>query len=107
MSPRHRMRGAPPRPPGEDPIAMPTYVNPNKYDGCKALERPACMYICPMDLMTLDTATGKGFNQETVYQRIFTSPISSETSGTSTASPARSGFFGAAMPSVLASIITG
>ena len=43
---------------------MPTYVNPNKCDGCKALERPACMYICPMDLMKLDTATGKGFNQE-------------------------------------------
>ena len=43
---------------------MPTYVNPNKCDGCRALDRPACMYICPMDLMTLDTATGKGFNQE-------------------------------------------
>ncbi len=43
---------------------MPTYVNPDKCDGCKALERPACMYICPMDLMKLDTATGKGFNQE-------------------------------------------
>ena len=43
---------------------MSTYVNPNKCDGCKALERPACMYICPMDLMKLDTATGKGFNQE-------------------------------------------
>ena len=82
---------------------MPTYVNPNKCDGYKALERPACMYICPMDLMKLETETG----QENVYQRIFTSPISSETSGTSTASPARSGFFGAAMPSVLASIITG
>ena len=43
---------------------MPTYVDPNRCDGCKALERPACMYICPMDLMKLDTATGKGFNQE-------------------------------------------
>ncbi len=43
---------------------MPTYVNPDKCDGCRALDRPACMYICPMDLMKLDKATGKGFNQE-------------------------------------------
>lgn len=43
---------------------MPTYVNPDKCDGCRALERPACMYICPMNLMKLDAATGKGFNQE-------------------------------------------
>ena len=43
---------------------MPTYVNPDKCDGCRALERPACMYICPMNLMKLDTETGKGFNQE-------------------------------------------
>ena len=52
-------------------------------------------------------AAKKAIGQENVYQRIFTSPISSETSGTSTAWPARSSFFGAAMPSVLASIITG
>lgn len=25
---------------------MPTYVNPDKCDGCKALDRPACMYYC-------------------------------------------------------------
>ena len=43
---------------------MPTFVNPGKCDGCKALERPACMYICPMDLMALDAATGKSYNQE-------------------------------------------
>lgn len=43
---------------------MPTYVNPDKCDGCKALERPACMYICPMNLMKLDEAMGKSFNQE-------------------------------------------
>ena len=43
---------------------MPTYVNPDKCDGCRALDRPACMYICPMDLMKLDTGLGKGFNQE-------------------------------------------
>ncbi len=40
---------------------MPTYVDPNRCDGREALERPACMCICPMDLMKLDTATGKGF----------------------------------------------
>ncbi len=43
---------------------MPTYVNPDKCDGCKALDRPACMYICPNDLMTLDRALGKAWNQE-------------------------------------------
>jgi adenylylsulfate reductase subunit B len=43
---------------------MPTYVNPDKCDGCKALDRPACMYICPHDLMTLDPALGKAWNQE-------------------------------------------
>lgn len=43
---------------------MPTYVNPEKCDGCRALQRPACMYICPMDLMKLDASSGKGFNQE-------------------------------------------
>jgi len=32
---------------------MPTYVNPDKCDGCKALDRPACMYICPNDLLIL------------------------------------------------------
>ena len=45
---------------------MPTYVDPDKCDGCRALERPACMYICPMDLMKLDTETGKGFNHDRV-----------------------------------------
>lgn len=43
---------------------MPTYVNPDKCDGCKALDRPACAYICPNDLMILDKATGKSYNQE-------------------------------------------
>ena len=37
---------------------MPTYVNPNKCDGCKAEERPACQYICPSDIMALDTGLG-------------------------------------------------
>jgi adenylylsulfate reductase subunit B len=43
---------------------MPTFVNPDKCDGCKALDRPACMYICPNDLMKLDRDLGKAFNQE-------------------------------------------
>lgn len=43
---------------------MPTYVNPDKCDGCKALDRPACMYICPNDLMILDRQLGKAWNQE-------------------------------------------
>ena len=43
---------------------MPTYVNPDKCDGCKALDKPACAYICPNDLMALDPALGQAFNQE-------------------------------------------
>ena len=43
---------------------MPTFVNPDKCDGCKALAAPACQYICPADLMKLDTSLGKAFNQE-------------------------------------------
>jgi adenylylsulfate reductase subunit B len=43
---------------------MPTYVNPNKCDGCKALDRPACEYICPSDIMTLNHSIGKAFNRE-------------------------------------------
>ena len=43
---------------------MPTFVNPDKCDGCKALARPACQYICPADLMKLDTSIGRAFNQE-------------------------------------------
>ena len=43
---------------------MPTYVNPDKCDGCKALDRPACHYICPADIMHLDKSIGKAFNIE-------------------------------------------
>ncbi len=43
---------------------MPTFVNPDKCDGCKALGRPACQYICPADLMKLDISIGRAFNQE-------------------------------------------
>jgi adenylylsulfate reductase subunit B len=43
---------------------MPTYVNPDKCDGCKAQGKPACMYICPSDIMHLDRTIGKAFNVE-------------------------------------------
>lgn len=49
---------------------MPTYVRTDKCDGCSGLDRAACMYICPHDLMKLDTdgtETGHAmtaFNQE-------------------------------------------
>ncbi len=43
---------------------MPSYVNPEKCDGCKGRDKTACMYICPNDLMTLDKEAMKGYNQE-------------------------------------------
>lgn len=43
---------------------MPTFVNPEKCDGCKGGEKTACMYICPNDLMILDPQEMKAFNQE-------------------------------------------
>lgn len=43
---------------------MPSYVIAEKCDGCKGQERTACMYICPNDLMVLDTERMKGYNQE-------------------------------------------
>jgi adenylylsulfate reductase subunit B len=43
---------------------MPSFVNPEKCDGCKALDKTACQYICPNDLMKLDKDKMKAFNQE-------------------------------------------
>ncbi|MBI1962723.1 MAG: adenylyl-sulfate reductase subunit beta [Candidatus Rokubacteria bacterium] len=43
---------------------MPTYVDPNKCDGCRGLQRTACMYICPNDLMKYDPDLGKAFSKE-------------------------------------------
>jgi adenylylsulfate reductase subunit B len=43
---------------------MPTYVDPNKCDGCRGLARTACMYICPNDLMKYDAGLGKGFGKD-------------------------------------------
>ena len=43
---------------------MPTFVNPEKCDGCKGGEKTACMYICPNDLMILDPEEMRAYNQE-------------------------------------------
>ncbi len=43
---------------------MPSYVNPEKCDGCKALDKTACQYICPNDLMVLDKEKMKAYNQD-------------------------------------------
>lgn len=43
---------------------MPSYVIAEKCDGCKALERTACQYICPMDNMVLDKELGKAYNRD-------------------------------------------
>ena len=43
---------------------MPTFVWTDKCDGCKGGEVAACMYICPHDLMKLDVARMKAYNQE-------------------------------------------
>jgi adenylylsulfate reductase subunit B len=43
---------------------MPSYVLADKCDGCKALDKTACQYICPNDLMVLDEKQGKAFNQD-------------------------------------------
>ena len=43
---------------------MPSFVIPEKCDGCKALDKTACQYICPNDLMVLNKETEKAYNQE-------------------------------------------
>ncbi len=43
---------------------MPTFVHTEKCDGCKGRQVAVCMYICPDDLMKLDIARMKAFNQE-------------------------------------------
>ena len=43
---------------------MPSYVNPEKCDGCRGQDRTACQYICPNDLMLLNRDTMKAYNQE-------------------------------------------
>ena len=43
---------------------MPSFVIPDKCDGCKALDTTACQHICPNDLMVLDTEIGKAYNRQ-------------------------------------------
>ena len=43
---------------------MPSYVNVEKCDGCKALDKTACQHICPNDLMVLDKTTNKAYNRD-------------------------------------------
>jgi adenylylsulfate reductase subunit B len=42
---------------------MPSFVINEKCDGCKALDKTACQYICPNDLMVLDKSTNKAYNR--------------------------------------------
>ena len=43
---------------------MPSYVLQDKCDGCKALDKTACQFICPNDLMVLDKDKMKAYNRE-------------------------------------------
>jgi adenylylsulfate reductase subunit B len=43
---------------------MPSYVLQDKCDGCKALDKTACQFICPNDLMVLDKGKMKAYNRE-------------------------------------------
>ena len=42
---------------------MPSFVINEKCDGCKALDKTACQYICPNDLMLLNKDTNKAYNR--------------------------------------------
>lgn len=43
---------------------MPSFVIQEKCDGCKALDKTACQYICPNDLMVLNRDLMKAYNNE-------------------------------------------
>lgn len=43
---------------------MPSFVITEKCDGCKDLDKTACQYICPNDLMILDPEAKKAHNIE-------------------------------------------
>jgi len=43
---------------------MPSFVIPDKCDGCKAQDKTACQHICPNDLMVLDKDSMKAYNLE-------------------------------------------
>ena len=42
---------------------MPSFVITQKCDGCKALDKTACQYICPNDLTLLNPEAGKAYNR--------------------------------------------
>ncbi len=42
---------------------MPSFVITEKCDGCKSLDKTACQYVCPNDLMVLDMAKNKAMNR--------------------------------------------
>lgn len=42
---------------------MPSFVISEKCDGCKSLDRTACEYVCPNDLMVLDKEKNKAYNR--------------------------------------------
>ncbi len=42
---------------------MPSFVITGKCDGCKALDRTACQYICPNDLLVLNKEKNKAYNR--------------------------------------------
>lgn len=43
---------------------MPSFVIASKCDGCKALDKTACQYICPNDLMALNSQIMKAYNRD-------------------------------------------
>lgn len=43
---------------------MPSFVITEKCDGCKALDKTACQYVCPNDLMVLDRDKMQAYNRE-------------------------------------------
>jgi adenylylsulfate reductase, subunit B len=43
---------------------MPSFVIASKCDGCKALDKTACQYICPNDLMVLNPQIQKAYNRD-------------------------------------------
>jgi adenylylsulfate reductase subunit B len=42
---------------------MPSFIINEKCDGCKALDRTACEYVCPNDLLVLDKEKNKAYNR--------------------------------------------
>jgi|GEM_PF-24293 len=44
--------------------AMPAYINPARCDACSARATPACVHICPSDVLHFDSALGQPVNVE-------------------------------------------